>query len=67
MMIKIPDTSTVVKKKTGFNTKIIYIENKIPHIAGLLTKINFNTKVTKLENKIPDISNFVHKIHLNSK
>ena len=40
-----------------YNTKITELENKIPNISNLATKILVN----KVENRIPDISNLVKK------
>ena len=56
---KIPDTSGLVKK-TDYNSKITEIEDKIPGINNLATKILAN----KIENKIPDISNLATKAAL---
>ena len=44
-------------KKTYYNAKITEIENKIPDISNLATKI----ALTTVENKIPDTSNLVKK------
>ena len=44
-------------KKTDYNAKITEIENKIPDISNLATKIALNT----VENKIPDTSGLVKK------
>ena len=46
-----------VVKKTGYNTKITEIENKIPDTSGLATK----SALTAVENKIPDTSGLVKK------
>ena len=46
-----------VVKKTGYNTKITEIENKIPDTSGLATK----SALTTVENKIPDTSDLVKK------
>ena len=46
-----------VVKKTGYNTKITEIENKIPDTSGLATK----SALTTVENKIPDTSGLVKK------
>ena len=49
-----------VVKKTDYNAKITKIENKIPNISNLETKIALNT----VENKIPDVSKFATKAAL---
>ena len=54
---KIPDVSSLVKKKTDFNAKVTEIEGKIPSISGLAT----NSALTAVENKIPDVSSLVKK------
>ena len=59
----IPDTSGLVKKKTGYNAKITEIEDKIPSISGLAT----NAALPAAENKIPDISTLVKKTDYNTK
>ena len=59
---KIRDTSVLVKK-TGFNTKITEIEGKIPDISNLATK----TALTTVENKIPNVSNLVKKTDYDTK
>ena len=46
--------------KTNYNTKIAELENKIPSISNLATKILVN----RVENRIPDISNLVKKNRL---
>ena len=46
-----------VVEKTGYNTKITEIENKIPDTSGLATK----SALTTVENKIPDTSGLVKK------
>ena len=59
--------SDVVKnkviKKTAYNTKIAWIEGKIPDISNLATK----TVLTTVENKIPDTSSLVKKTNCNAK
>ena len=59
--------SNVVKndvvKKTGHNTKITEIENKIPDTSGLATK----SALTTVENKISDSSGLVKKTDYNTK
>ena len=42
-------------KKTGYNTKITELENKIPDISNLATK----AALTTVENEIPSVSNLV--------
>ena len=78
MTIKIPDTSGLVEK-TDYNTKITYLENRIPDISNLATKtaltaveskipnvsrLASKTALTAVENKIPDITNFATKTML---
>ena len=53
------DTSGLVKK-TDYNTKITEIEDKIPDISSLATKIALAT----VENKIPSINNLATKTAL---
>ena len=53
----------VLLKKTNYNTKITELENKIPDISNLATKILVN----KVENKIPDISNLATKTELTAR
>ena len=52
-----------VVKKTDYNAKITEMENKIPDISNLATKISLNT----VENKIPDTSGLVKKTHYDTK
>ena len=56
------DTSGLVKK-TDYNTKITEIENKIPDISGLATKV----ALTKVGNKIPSISGLIKKPDYNTR
>ena len=49
--------------KTNYNTKITELENKIPDISNLATKI----ALTAIENKIPSISSLVKKSDYNTK
>ena len=51
-----------VVKKTDYNAKITEMENKIPDISNLATKISLNT----VENKIPDTSGLVKKTDYNT-
>ena len=75
---KIHDASTFVKR-TGYNTKISEIEDKIPDISNLATKtalttveknipgtttLATKTDLTAVENKIPDTSNVATKTTL---
>ena len=71
-----PDTDNFVLK-TKFEKDIKDLDDKIPDVSGLATKINlaaylqtttFNSKVTEVENKItavnnkiPDVAGFVKK------
>ena len=50
-------------KKTGYNTKITELENKISDISNLATKSALNTD----ENKIADTSGLVEKTDYNAK
>ena len=59
MKIKIPDTSGLVEK-TDYNTKITYLENRIPDISNLATK----TALTAVESKIPNVSRLASKTAL---
>ena len=52
-----------VIKKTGYNSKIAEIENKIPDVTNLATKTALNT----VQNKIPDTSSLVKKNDYNAK
>ena len=52
-----------VIKKTGCNSKIAEIENKIPDVTNLATKTALNT----VQNKIPDTSSLVKKNDYNAK
>ena len=54
---KIPDVSSLVKKKTDFNAKISEVEGKIPSIGGLAT----SSALTAVEKKIQDVSGLVEK------
>ena len=49
--------SSLVKKKTDFDSKITEVEGKIPNISGLAT----NSALTTVENKILDVTNLVTK------
>ena len=60
---KIPDVTSLVKKKTDFNTKVTEIEDEIPSTTGLAT----NSELTVVENKIPDVSSLVKKTDYNTK
>ena len=52
-----------VVKKVDYNTKITWIENRIPDINNVATK----TALTAVENKIPDTSGLVKKTDYNTK
>ena len=52
---KIPNVTSLVKKKTDFDCKITEVEGKIPNINGLAT----NSVLTTVENKILDVTNLV--------
>ena len=64
--LKIPDvsrllqTSTFNSKITEIEGKITTIDNKIPDISGLVSKI----ELTAVDNKIPDISGLASKTEL---
>ena len=45
-----------VVKKTEYDTKIRNIEDKIPDISNLATKINLNTKINEVKNEILSIT-----------
>ena len=60
---KVPDVSSLVKKKKDFNTKVTEMEGKIPSITGLAT----NSELTVVENKVPDVSSLVKKTDYNTK
>ena len=45
-----------VVKKTEYNVKIKYIEDKIPDISSLATKSNLNTKINEAKDEIPSIT-----------
>ena len=57
------DTSVLVKK-TDYNTKISEIEDKITDTSGLVKKTDYNTKITEIEDKIPDIRGLAIKTAL---
>ena len=54
-------------KKTGYNTKITEIENKIPDVTGLVASATLNTKATEIESKISNTTNLATKAALNTK
>ena len=58
--IDLSKLSNVVKKdlvkKTEYSAKIKNIEDKIPDISNLATKINLNTKTNEVKNEIPSIN-----------
>ena len=43
-------------KKTEYNAKIKNVEDKIPDISNLATKINLNTIINEVKNEIPSIT-----------
>ena len=53
----------ILLKKTNYNTKITQLENKIPDISNLATKITLTT----VENKMLSVSNLVKKTDYNTK
>ena len=61
-MMQNNDTSGLVKK-TNYNTKIIEVEGKIPHVNSLATK----TALTTVEHKIPNVSSLVNKTDYKTK
>ena len=46
-----------VVKKTEYNAKIKYIEDKIPDITNLTTKTTLNAKINEVKGEIPSITN----------
>ena len=55
--VELSKLSYVVKnevvKKTGYNTKIKNIEDKIPDITNLATKTVLNIKINEVKTEIP--------------
>ena len=49
------DTSWFVLK-TKYDTDKSDIENKIPHISGLVKKTDYKSRITEIEGKIPSIN-----------
>ena len=47
-----------VVKKTEYDAKIKSMEDKIPDIRNLATKIDLNTKINEVKNEIPIITGF---------
>ena len=47
----------VVVKKDVYNAKIKNIEDKIPDITNLATKITLNAKINEVKGEIPSITN----------
>ena len=46
-----------IVKKDVYNTKIKYIEDKIPNITNLATNTTLNAKINEVKNEIPNITN----------
>ena len=63
---KIPNTSVLVRK-TNYNTKLYRYWSKWPIVIGLATTTLFDTKVMEIENKIPDITNLATTAALTTK
>ena len=59
---KNPDTRDLAKK-TGYDTKLTELKNKIPDVSSLATK----TPLTAVENKIPSVSSLVKKTDYDTK
>ena len=61
--VNLSKLSNVVKnevvKKTEYNAKIKSIENKIPDISNLATKINHNAKINEVKSEISSITGLV--------
>ena len=51
----------------GYNTKTAELENEIPNITGLVTKINVSAKVIEIRNKIPNLADFAKRTKLGTK
>ena len=60
---KTPNITSLVKKKTDFDSKITEVECKIPNISGFATTL----ALTTVENKIPDVTNLVTKTDFDAK
>ena len=59
---KVPDTSHLIKK-TDYNIKTNKLENKIPDVSGLASKI----ALAAIENKIHSVSSLVQKTDYDTK
>ena len=47
---KIPEVSSLVKKKTDFNTKVTEIEGEIPDVSNLVKKTDYATEIANIKN-----------------
>ena len=56
-----------VVKKTDYNAKIKYIEDKIPVITNLAANTTLNAKVNEVKREIPSINNLATTAALNAK
>ena len=56
-----------VVKNDGYNAKIKNIEDKIPDITNLTTKISLNAKINEVKSEIPNITNLGTTGALNAK
>ena len=56
-----------VAKKTWYNIKIKYIEDKIPDITNLATNAALNAKINEVKGTIPSITNLTSNTVLNAK
>ena len=57
-LIKLSDVvKNDVIKKDAYNAKIKHIEDKIPDITNLATKITLNAKIKEVKSKIHNITN----------
>ena len=56
--------TSVLVKKTDYNTKITEIKDKIPDSNSFVKKTDYNTKITQIEGEIPDISGLATKTAL---
>ena len=54
-------------KKTEYNDKIKYIEDKIPDFTNLAATTTLNAKINQVKNEIPSITNLATYSALNGK
>ena len=62
---KVADTSVLVKK-TDFNTKLTGITNQKQSTSGLVKKTGYNIKIKEIENEIPNSTGIVSKTNFNT-